>query len=364
MSDVETSRGFAKPETRFDEFVAGKRGVPVGARRPAGEELSSVEPLGGKRRQGLAPRNNVLYNTERVCKQGLLVVEATVKGFEEPWSILIDSEASGNNARRSTIVESQLYAEALKARKCDLITVRLATGTMVSTPKVEVDLGVKFLDFNSVERCLVLDLDTRYDLILGMAWLERHEPWIDWRSKTLGATRSAPGGALESHEPTSARKQKRFWREHRTETVNVLDIGVSEVVDTRGVILSGAHSEERSQCVLCDTVGRMPERQGCEPRDADISGLSSPVSEAHSDELSQSVSDTDDRMPGRQGCEPKDARDSARLYPTCGTHSNELPLSVSEGTEGIMPVHPGQGCECCGTDSTEWSTRQCFTGCC
>jgi len=39
-----------------------------------------------------------------------------------------------------------------------------------------VNLGVKFLDFNSVERCLVLDLDSRYDLILGMAWLERHEP--------------------------------------------------------------------------------------------------------------------------------------------------------------------------------------------
>ena len=48
--------------------------------------------------------------------------------------------------------------------------------------KFHVDLNIKFLDFNSVERCAVLDLDSRYDLILGMAWLEHHQPWIDWRS--------------------------------------------------------------------------------------------------------------------------------------------------------------------------------------
>ncbi|KAG3062434.1 hypothetical protein PI125_g24533 [Phytophthora idaei] len=63
-----------------------------------------------------------------------------------------------------------------------------------------------------------------------MAWLERHEPWIDWRSKTLGARPFAPSGALVSHEPTSARKQKRFWRGHEAESAMVLDIGMSELV--------------------------------------------------------------------------------------------------------------------------------------
>ena len=122
------------------------------------------------------------------------------------------------------MIGSQLYAEALQAQGSDTITVRLATGTRVTVPKVPVNLGIKFMDFDSIEQCVVLDLDARYDLILGMAWLERHEPWIDWRSKTLGATRTSPSGALESHEPTSARKQKRYWREHQTESVGVLDI--------------------------------------------------------------------------------------------------------------------------------------------
>ncbi|GMF55660.1 unnamed protein product [Phytophthora fragariaefolia] len=217
------------------ELLAAEQ-LPVGAGRPTGEELSSVEPHGGGGQQGLAPKRAVLSNTERVCKPGLLVVQATVKGFDKPWTILVDSGASGNYARRSMMEGSQLYAEALKARNRDIVTVRLATGTRVTVPKVPVDLGVKFLDFDSVERCLVLDLDARYDLILGMAWLERHEPWIDWRSKTLGATHFSPSGALASHEPTSARKQKRFWREHWTETVNVLDIGMSEMMDTESVV--------------------------------------------------------------------------------------------------------------------------------
>ncbi|GMF39296.1 unnamed protein product [Phytophthora fragariaefolia] len=157
-------------------LAAEQRRVPVGAGRPTVEELSSVEPHGGGGQQGLAPKRAVLSNTERVCKPGLLVVQATVKGFEKPWTILVDSGASGNYARRFTMEGSQLYAEALKARNRDIVTVRLATGTRVTVPKVPVDLGVKFLDFDSVEPCLGLDLDARYDLILGMAWLERHEP--------------------------------------------------------------------------------------------------------------------------------------------------------------------------------------------
>ena len=183
--------------------------------------------MGRTIQQGPAPKRADLYNTERECKRGLLVVEATVKGFERPWIILIDSGASGNYARRSTLESSQQYAEALRARGSDTVTVRLATGTHVTVPKVLVDLNVKFLDFTSVECCVIVDLDSRYDLILGMAWLERHEPWIDWRSNTLGATRFAPGGALESHEFTSARKQKRYWRGHWTEMVNMLEVGMS-----------------------------------------------------------------------------------------------------------------------------------------
>ena len=118
-------------------------------------------------------------NTGREYKPGLLVANATVKGFDKPWSKLIDSGASVNYVRCCSLEGKPRYVEANKANKGDTITVRLATGTLVIAPKVSVNLGVKFFDFASIERCLVLDLDSKYDLILGMAWLERHEPWID-----------------------------------------------------------------------------------------------------------------------------------------------------------------------------------------
>ncbi|KAG2786591.1 hypothetical protein PC129_g21423 [Phytophthora cactorum] len=188
-------------------------------------------------------RTGVSYE-KSVCKSGLLVVQANVKSFEKTRRVLIDSRASGNYARRSTLEGSQRYAEALEVQTRVTISVRLATGTLVTVSKVSVDLGVKFLDFDSVERCLVLDLDSRYDLILGMAWLEHHEPWIGWMSKTLGATHFAPSGALVSHEPTSARKQKRFWRGHEVESAMVLDIGMSELVSNEVAVVHERGSQD------------------------------------------------------------------------------------------------------------------------
>ena len=73
-------------------------------------------------------------STERGYKSGLLVAEAIVKGFEKHWSILIDSMASCNYARRRSLEDSQQYAEALKAHESDSITVRLATGSRVTVP--------------------------------------------------------------------------------------------------------------------------------------------------------------------------------------------------------------------------------------
>ncbi|KAE8878986.1 hypothetical protein PF003_g36967 [Phytophthora fragariae] len=99
-----------------------------------------------------------------------------------------------------------------------------------------------------------------------MAWLERHDPWIDWRSKTLGATHFSPGGALANHEPTSARTQKPYWREHWTESVSVLDVGVSEMMHTTdvGAVLpevgSTSHTSagpERRSLDVCGAAGTL-----------------------------------------------------------------------------------------------------------
>ena len=241
-----------------------------------------------------------------------------MKGFDKPWTILIDSGASGNCARRRSLEGSQQYAEALKAHSNETITVRLATGTRVTVPKVPINLGVKFLDFDCVERCLVLDLDTRYDLILGMAWLERHEPWIDWRSKTLGATRAAPSGALESHEPTSARRQKRYWREPLPDLVSVLDIGMSELHDSNIV-----HdiSPELSSSTVCETAR-------------------TPLSDNHCDNESLNAESIVGLEPRHPGLSPSDVCEVARTpLSDVGRGGDSL---NAESIVGIEPRHPGQ----------------------
>ena len=67
---------------------------------------------------------------------GLLVAEETVKGFDKPWLILIDFGASGDYFRRCSPKGNPRYVEALKAHKGDTITIRLATGTLVTSLKV------------------------------------------------------------------------------------------------------------------------------------------------------------------------------------------------------------------------------------
>ena len=157
-------------------------------------------------------------NTGREYKPGVLVAKATVKRFNKPWSNSIDSGASVNYVKRCSLEGNPRYVEALEAHKGNNITVRLATGTLVTATKVLVNLGVKFFDFDSIKRSLIW---TR-DISFFMAWFERHETWIDWRSKTLGATRTTSSGALEGHEPTSARNQNRCWREPLADNASVL----------------------------------------------------------------------------------------------------------------------------------------------
>ena len=147
-SETARPKSDAKPETWSG---AGKRRIPVGAGCPTGDELCSVLPRGGRGTQGIAPRNFVEINTKCESKPGLLVASATVKGFDKPWSILIDSGASGNYVRRRSLEGSQQFAEALKAYEGDVITVRSATGVRVTVPKVPVNLGLKFLDIDSVD---------------------------------------------------------------------------------------------------------------------------------------------------------------------------------------------------------------------
>lgn len=95
---------------------------------------------------GLSPYGYTIYNTERVCKSGLLIVTATLNDFVKPWTVLIDPGALGKYARHLSLEGSQPYAEALRAQFYYTITVLLVTGTCVTATTIFIDLELKVLD--------------------------------------------------------------------------------------------------------------------------------------------------------------------------------------------------------------------------
>ncbi|POM78905.1 RNA-directed DNA polymerase [Phytophthora palmivora] len=111
------------------------------------------------------------------------------------------------------------------------------------------DLAVKFEDFGSSESFLVLDMD-KYDLILGMPWLEKHEPWIDWRGKAIGASRPAVSDrALVCNVPTSVQAWgARDGRQGVYAPEEVL--GVADSNEDVAMSLAPGH-ETKAHCQAC-----------------------------------------------------------------------------------------------------------------
>ncbi|KAJ8548579.1 hypothetical protein ON010_g11092 [Phytophthora cinnamomi] len=147
----------------------GERRTPAGAALPTGEFLSLHEKRAGGASHGdIAP--------DRLCS------------LEEEKGIV-----ARNRGR---------YPDALRGSKCNgLVSIRLADGTVVEVPQVHMDLVVKFEDFDRKEPFLVL----------GMPWLEKHAPWIDWRGMVIGASRPPRSErALVNHVPSSGRS----WGAH------------------------------------------------------------------------------------------------------------------------------------------------------
>jgi hypothetical protein len=83
------------------------------------------------------------------------------------------------------------------------VRVKMADGNVVISPRVTITLPTCVGQFTSDETYFVIPLDDRWDLILGMGWLEDQQPWIDWRSKTLHRLPKSLLRAFQRHVQSS-----------------------------------------------------------------------------------------------------------------------------------------------------------------
>ncbi|KAG6608826.1 reverse transcriptase [Phytophthora cinnamomi] len=83
-----------------------------------------------------------------------------------------------------------------------LLEVRLATGAIVKTEKRVVNVRFSYKQRVFVEHFIVLDLDDKFDVVMSMPWLARHDPVIDWKKRTL--VRFGRDCGTESDGPVTA----------------------------------------------------------------------------------------------------------------------------------------------------------------
>ncbi|KAH9151584.1 hypothetical protein AeRB84_005833 [Aphanomyces euteiches] len=175
-----TVRSQCAPCARDASTSTGKLLDPVGAGLPTGRTDQHDPNTASSGSVDLAPGT--------LCRLGehhqMLSYLLPVPGFSDPLRVLIDSGASENYARRATIARASDVPTS-KARPNDTLRIRLADGRIVSDPRQTVVLDISIDDFSSKEEFFLMDLDDRWDLILGMEWLERHQHLIDWHLKTM-----------------------------------------------------------------------------------------------------------------------------------------------------------------------------------
>jgi hypothetical protein len=147
--------------------------------------------------------------TTQSDEEPLITLELAAKGGVT-LRALLDSGASNNFVRKRTLVESGVrFSERVISPT--LLTVRLATGAIVKLRKRVVALHYALQGKQYDDNFIVLDLDDKFDAILGMPWLKKHEPQVNWTTKSLSlkspSSRAhlmacdsrAPNGA---HDPT------------------------------------------------------------------------------------------------------------------------------------------------------------------
>ncbi|KAE9335158.1 hypothetical protein PR003_g13153 [Phytophthora rubi] len=113
----------------------------------------------------------------------LILISLHVAGAERPHRTLLDSGATNNFIRDDCLA---LLPPHVRAREGPgVIVVKLADGKLHRAPRRAVSLAYVFDGFSTNDDFLVIELNYAFDCILGMPWLARYQPEIDWLARSV-----------------------------------------------------------------------------------------------------------------------------------------------------------------------------------
>ncbi|KAG2933283.1 hypothetical protein PC129_g23261 [Phytophthora cactorum] len=180
-----------------------QRAEQVGAGRPTGSAVTRVYN-GHATPKTVAPSERDYHYKKQDDKPNLAILKIRSKR-ENSLRALVDSGTSNNFVRQQSL--PKLNFEDVDTPRSAL-EVRLATGATVRTEKRVVRVRFSYKHGVFVENLIVLDLDDKFYLVLGMPWLARHDPVVNWEKRTVVRfgrnTTESDGPVSVAHAPQGA----------------------------------------------------------------------------------------------------------------------------------------------------------------
>ena len=114
----------------------------------------------------------------------MLVIRVEINGLSKSLRALIDSGASHNFLRATTLsVNPDLVCNVV--RSGEKLGLRLADGQTLKIDNEVIDLPVPYKDQAFDEQFLLFNRDLKYDKIFGINWSSEYDPKINWKAKTV-----------------------------------------------------------------------------------------------------------------------------------------------------------------------------------
>ncbi|KAF1324665.1 reverse transcriptase, partial [Globisporangium splendens] len=177
------NRGLDRPLTiaanRVCTLLMQKRSEPVGAGRPTGSAIVHAD-IGHVRLA--APGETASCHNLQSDKQ-LITLRFRPHGTSNAMRALFDTGASNNFVRAQSLLRMR-FVEVETPRS--ELSVRLATGATVTVLKRVIRIRFSAEGMSCEDDFIVLDLDDKFDVILGIPWMSKHKPTIDWHNLSIG----------------------------------------------------------------------------------------------------------------------------------------------------------------------------------